>query len=153
MRAALRLLCLLLVLLLTACAGDQSQNWQLSPTFDVVVKKDDGSQITYPMRGQEGRLGFIDSPFIAGKGNKYMWHLWAPAEQFTITSRLKVTAVSKESKERLVILDSALGGANNGATAHAPSLMSLPSPGLWRLEVSVDDRPFGEIVVEALPAQ
>jgi hypothetical protein len=154
MKRAVLLLCLLLTLLLTACTGDRSRNqdWQVSPTFDVIVPKADGTQITYTMRGQKEHLGFIDSPFIAGKVNKYMWHLWGPPEQFSsITTRLKVIAVPQHGNEELVLVDSGLGGAHNGASAHAPSLLKLPRPGLWRLTALVDDKPFGEIVVEVAP--
>lgn len=133
-------------------AGDQASNaslgkdWQETPTFSVAVTTSDGKKVDYVMRGEEGRFGFIDSPFIAGQSNKYMWHFWGNANEL-VGKTLKVTGVSQSASTKVDVLTTDLSGPNNTATAHVPSTMSLPTPGLWRLDVTVDGRPIGSVVV------
>ncbi|GAA4844723.1 hypothetical protein GCM10023310_23310 [Paenibacillus vulneris] len=117
----------------------QEPSWEVSPMFR------SGS---YDMRGIEHQVGFIDAGFIAGAGQKYMWHFWENREP--LEGAFTVKAV-KQGEERLIDVFSAasLGGANNGADRTAVSMMSLPEPGLWRLLPYVGDRMLGSIVVRA----
>lgn len=124
--------------------------WALTGTFDVPATAADGTRFHYRMRGVEGQFGFIDVPFVAGEGNKFMWHFWGNPEDFN-GKTLEVTGVS-QSGQSIPVLKTALSGPNNGAVAHTPSMMSLPSLGLWRLEVRVDSKHIGNIVVEAVPS-
>ncbi len=112
--------------------------WEVSPFFRSGV---------YMMHGEEGVLGFIDAGFVAGKRNKYMWHFWG--SEGDLQGEFKVVAVQKGSAEKLNIFSAkGLGGKHNGADAHVPSSMMLPSQGLWRLMAYIDNRPFGSVVVE-----
>jgi dihydrofolate reductase len=83
------------------------------------------------MRGVEGQHGFIDTDFVAGQPQQYMWHFWGNAEDY-VGKRLSVKATDKAGKTAPVF-SGLLRGANNGAVAHTPSTMSLPASGLWRL--------------------
>jgi hypothetical protein len=76
-----------------------------------------------------------------------MWHFWGtPAE---LQGSLKITGTSKETGETITVFEAdATGQPNNGADAHNPSMMSLPSPGLWQLEVFIGEKLFGSVVVE-----
>ncbi|MBD3107714.1 hypothetical protein IEO70_04980 [Bacillus sp. AGMB 02131] len=104
----------------------------------------------YEMIGEEGKIGFIyDSEvtkFYPDKEQKYMWHLWGK-ERLSGKTAFKVVATSKE-KEEIIILEGELGGPNNGADAHTPSMLKLPEPGMWKLDAYVEEELFGTIFVE-----
>jgi hypothetical protein len=129
---------------------DSDGDWSLTGTFDIAVTEADGRQTFRTLRGVQGLFGFIDMPFVAGQGQKYMWHFWGAPEAF-VGKPLKVTAANPDGKT-IDLFSGILAGANNGAVAHLPSSMTLPSPGLWRLEVRVDDRVIGHIVVQVASA-
>lgn len=116
----------------------QEPSWEISSAFRT------GS---YVMRGVSGKIGFIDHGFKAGSPQKYMWHFWgADAE---LDGSFEVKAV-KQGEERIIDVFSApeLGGPNNGADRHTPSMMTLPEPGRWRLLPYVGGRLLDSIVVE-----
>ncbi|WP_456289496.1 DUF4871 domain-containing protein [Paenibacillus sp. AK002] len=113
-------------------------SWEPSPSFV------SGS---YAMTGVEGRLGFIHSGLIAGKPNKYMWHFWGLDEE--LTGELVITAVKQNSSEIIDVFKSRVAPyPHNGADASLPTTMLLPSPGLWRITVSIDGQLFGSVIVE-----
>lgn|GEM_PF-665762 len=124
--------------------------WVVTGTFDVLATSPDGRQFSYTMRGVEGKYAFIDEVVVAGKRQKYMWHFWGKVEDYA-GKGLEVKATSREGKT-IAVWSGGLAGANNGAVAHTPSTMSLPAPGLWRLDVYVGGELIGHIVVEAKPA-
>ncbi|HYG56908.1 MAG TPA: hypothetical protein VD902_02405 [Symbiobacteriaceae bacterium] len=141
-------LMLSLTAVLLACSQKKTDEpWSVTGTFEVPVTSPDGTQFTYTMRGAEGQYAFIDAPFVAGKGQKYMWHFWGKPEDYAGKS-LEVKATHRDGRT-IEVWSGGLAGANNGAVAHMPSSMSLPSPGLWRLDVRVGGQLIGHIVVEA----
>lgn len=166
-----------LLLLLVGCSEQEtkekeavsSNHWQVSPTFDIPVDFEDGKKGKYVLIGKEGRLGFLVGsgseddveidPIIKGKPNKYMWHFWGNDDEFD--GPLNVVGIN-EKGEKHKILQSNIGSdweyvweypgkvgiiPNNGATTHVPSLMEFPTAGLWKLEVYIDKKLFGDIVV------
>lgn len=113
-------------------------SWEPSGTF---------AAENYEMTGVEGKVGFINPGFIAGHTNKYMWHFWGSDE--ALGGRFEVLAVKQGSHEIIPVFEAdSMGGANNGATRHMPSGMSLPEPGLWRLLPYVDGKLIESIVVD-----
>lgn len=144
-----------IVLLLTAtllgCSHTKNDDtWSVTGTFDIPATAADGTPFHYTMRGAPGQYGFIDSPFVAGRGNKYMWHLWGKPEDF-VGKKLEITAESRYGKTARVF-SGGLAGALNGAVAHTPSTMTLPTPGPWRLDVRVGGQLIGSVVVAVKPA-
>ena len=87
----------------------------------------------YEMIGEQGKIGFI-------------WHLWGK-ERLSGKTAFKVIATSKE-KEEITIFEGELGGPNNGADAHIPSMLKLPAPGMWKLDAYVEEELFGTIFVK-----
>lgn len=132
-----------------ATSGAAATDWTVTPTFKVVADPADPTMV-FEMRGFEGRFGFIDAPLVAGQQQKIMWHFWGRSEDL-VGKSLKVVAVHERTGKTLTALETRLAGPNNGAAAHTPSGMTLPAPGLWRLDVYVDGRLQGHIVVEVLP--
>ncbi|MCM3708217.1 MULTISPECIES: DUF4871 domain-containing protein [Cytobacillus] len=105
----------------------------------------------YTLIGEEGRLGFIydDSEslrFYPNKTQKYMWHFWGDDEEFN--GNLKVTATNEKEEEKITVVEGGLGGAHNGADRHAPSNMSLPKSGMWKLDAYIGDKLFGTVFVK-----
>lgn len=115
--------------------------WEPSPRFTLGMLQ---------MRGIPNKLAFVDPGFIAGRANKYMWHLWGIRE--SLQGPFQVVAV-KEGSEQLidVFRAEAVGGAVNGADASVVSSMELPSPGRWRLTAYVGERLIGSVVVDVQP--
>jgi hypothetical protein len=112
--------------------------WELSPSFV------SGS---YSMTGIQGKLGFIDPGFIAGKGNKYMWHFWGTNEE--LTGGLQIYAVRESTNDLLTVFESKVSpGKHNGADAVLPSGMTLPHAGKWKLIVMINKQWFGNVVVQ-----
>lgn len=126
---------LVITLVMTSChqTVNDEDHWKISPSFGA-------------FRGVEGKVGFLDVPFVIGKENKYMWHFWD--DDFDQNGVLKVKGTSRETgKEQIIIEALPLAGPLNGARAHAPSLMALDSSGLWKLDVYVSDKFIESIVV------
>ncbi|MEF3313391.1 DUF4871 domain-containing protein [Paenibacillus sp. GYB004] len=116
--------------------------WQVSPIF---------RSGAYDLHGVKGRLGFIDPGFRAGQANKYMWHFWGGKSE--LEGKLRIVAVRKDSNRVVDVFEGESAGSPlNGADAAAPTMMSLPEPGLWRLMAFIGDRLHGSVVVEVKAA-
>ncbi|WP_416150053.1 hypothetical protein ACM26V_03370 [Salipaludibacillus sp. HK11] len=140
------------------------EDWEVSPTIHIPVTFGDGTKGEYVLVGEEERIGFLvgsgkegeaeANPIIAGKGNKYMWHFWGEKEEFE--GNLKVVGINEKGEEHKVLLNNMRSvweypnvgiSPNNGADTHVPSSMEFLTPGLWKLEVYIGDKLFGEIIV------
>lgn len=127
---------------LLGCAKETETDWKESALFE------SGG---YTMIGEQGRIGFIyddsdNDRFYPNKQQKYMWHLWGDKEE--LEGRFKVTATHENDKKSITLVDRPLGGANNGADQHSPSMMSLPESGMWKLDAYVDDILFDSVFVK-----
>ncbi|WP_068775923.1 DUF4871 domain-containing protein [Paenibacillus sp. FJAT-26967] len=112
-------------------------SWQISPVFPYEI---------YSLRGKKDELGFIDAPFIAGRSQKYMWHLWNKGEAI---GNFQVKAVKQgETKIYDIFSTNSLGEASSERVYRIPSLMKLPEPGVWRLLPYADGQMLDSIVVE-----
>jgi hypothetical protein len=130
---------LVCVFLLAACNQD---NWKESSTF---------ASGGYIMIGEKGKVGFIydnsvDNRFYPEEEDKYMWHLWGSD---VVNKDLRVEAIYENTLEPIHLFESRLSGSpHNGADAVTPSSMSLPKPGMWKLNAYVDEKLFGSIFVK-----
>ncbi|WP_139311083.1 hypothetical protein [Paenisporosarcina indica] len=106
----------------------------------------------YTMIGEEGHVGFIYdneddvSRFYPNKKQKYMWHFWGDENKFD--GDLRVMGTHESGVEQILVYEGGLGGANNGADRHAPSNMSLPEGGMWKLDAYIGDSLFGTVFVK-----
>ena len=103
----------------------------------------------YTMLGEKDRLGFIVSEnetFQTEQGQKYMWHFWGSHEE--LDGRFKVLGTHEKGDKTTVVASNDLGGPNNGADAHTPSIMSLPKKGIWTLSAYVGDELFDTVTIE-----
>ncbi|WP_035179352.1 hypothetical protein [Alkalihalobacterium bogoriense] len=105
---------------------------------------------SYSMIGVENKIGFIydeySTPFIVDEGQKYMWHFWGDD---VVDQPFTVIGKNMKSGEEVVVIDNEIiAGPLNGADAHMPSSMSLPTQGKWALMAYVDEELFGTIAVD-----
>lgn len=137
---------IMLFLFLSGCANQEEYKkeaqveWKVSPTF---------LSGGYEMRGIPDRLAIIDTPFIAGQQQKYMWHFWGSLDE--VTGKLTILAEHQDTGKKIPLIQKVYivpASPNNGADNHLPSLMSLPSKGLWKLDAYIDERPFDSIIVK-----
>lgn len=138
--------CFIFLLFFTACGAQsktEEDKWKESSLFN------SGS---YTMIGEEGKLGFIynDSEvdkFYPNKTNKYMWHFWGESSDLE-GKELKVVGTNNDNEQIDIFEGSILNGPINGADAHHPSQMTLPSEGIWRLDAYVGEKLFGSVYVK-----
>lgn len=124
-------------LFLIACSNGVDNAWKESDTFQVGI---------YTMRGEENKIGFIDHAFEEGKQQKYMWHFWSDEQD--LEGPFKVIAEKESDRRAITIFEtSSIGGPNNGAQGHAPSTMSLPEKGMWRLDAYINEVLFGSVFI------
>ncbi|WAA12791.1 DUF4871 domain-containing protein [Fervidibacillus halotolerans] len=121
-------------------------NWEVSPIFQ---------SGNFKMRGVPNKVGFIDVPFIANKGNKYMWHFWGdsiPEGELTIVAVKKgsndIAPALKRNGKNVWTTGVPAGGPHNGADAHIPSSMTLREPGKWALLVHLGKTYWDYIVID-----
>lgn len=156
------MLSLLLLAVLVGCSGKsetvKKEDMEVSSTFSIPVTFGDGTEGEYVLVGEEGKIGFLVGSGVkgeagvqsitAGEKNKYMWHLWGEPNE--LEGEFEVVGKNIDKDNEVTVFETkSLGGPNNGADAHTPSSMSLPSSGLWELNAYVGGELFGTIVVNA----
>lgn len=99
--------------------------------------------------GNQDKSGVIGADMPSLNGQKWMWHLWGIEPMH---SDLTVVGFHKETETVHQILTNGwttqLGGANNGADAHAPSNVKFPEPGEWAILLYTDENLFDILVYE-----
>lgn len=129
--------------ILIGCSNETETKWKESALFE------SGG---YTMIGEAGKIGFIYDDnevtrFYPNKEQKYMWHLWGDKEK--LQGDFKVIANHESNVEPITLLDRhTLGGSNNGADQHIPTMMSLPESGMWKLDAYVNDKLHGTVFVK-----
>lgn len=159
----MRISLLILVLisgLVTGCSDTndevKTEEWETSPTFNI------GEISKHEVQGEKGKLVVDNTPFIAGKTQKYMWYFWdneevlnagnvrieAKHEKTGEKHKALVTQTGTKDEKKIWEVNSPPGPPNNGADAHMPSNLSLSYEGLWKLNVYIGDELFGNVIVE-----
>jgi hypothetical protein len=99
--------------------------------------------------GNENKSGVIgvDMPSL-NINQKWMWHLWGI--QNRKDNQLTVVGFHRETGTVHKILTTGwsihLGGENNGADAHAPSSVNIPTAGEWAILLYVDEKLFDVLI-------
>jgi len=143
-----------LIFLVSCKSSNDSELKTTSPIF----KSNTGAS----MIGIEDKIGILGPDFIAGQGNKFMWHFWGTKDEMN-KKPFRVEAINLKTmkKNMALILDAgtsnerhvweynfAPAGPNNGADAHLPSNLSLASKGLWQLNAYIGGNLQGSLIVE-----
>jgi hypothetical protein len=116
-------------------------DWTLSSTFQ-------SGQRT--MIGIPKKLGVIcmTEAFVERKPEKCAWHIWGDRSRWKNASFV-VQGVHKETNQTEFLFSTTLNYAPNlGADYHTPSNITFSKPGRWRMDVYIDHKLFGSIVVD-----
>jgi len=112
--------------------------WELSPSFEAEE---------HQFVGQPNKVGIIEAAFTKGKQTGLHWYLWGDQEKL-VKGSFKLTA-SRQGDLPLTLMDHyAIAYGTNGADAQVPSVITIPSSGLWKFDAYVDDEIYGSVVVE-----
>ncbi|WP_459502534.1 DUF4871 domain-containing protein [Bacillus sp. C1] len=118
-------------------------NWQESPSF--VEGK-------MPLKGIEGRIAIADNSIVAGEKNKQMWFFLDPQMP---SGKLSIIALKQGATAPTPVLfqDETSEQTWTASTPiHAnvkeiPLLMALPSPGLWVLNIYINEKYYEQITI------
>lgn len=138
------LLCLMLVLAGCTTAADntaeQQISWETSPVFTT-----EGVSV----QGEQGRIAVANQPIVSGKQQTTTWYFWGTSDE--ITGKLAIIGYSKETGKSQPLVDKIYtipAKPKDGADNHENLRVHFPNKGLWKLDVFIDQRPFGSIVLE-----
>ncbi|EEK80626.1 DUF4871 domain-containing protein [Bacillus cereus] len=120
-------------------------NWEEAPSF--VEGK-------IPLKGIEKKIAMADSPIIANEQNKIMWYFLDPEMP---TGKLSIIALKQGSVTPTPVLfqqetstqDWTTSNAIDSTTNELPLTMSLPSSGLWVLNIYVNEKYYEQFVINA----
>lgn len=120
-------------------------NWEESPSF--VEGK-------IPLKGIEGKIAIADSPIISNEQNEIMWFFLDPEIP---TGKLSIIAlkqgsvlptpiiIPKEASKQTWTTSNTIDSTTN----ELPLTMSLPSSGLWVLNIYVNEKYYDQFVIHA----
>ncbi|PHA01147.1 DUF4871 domain-containing protein [Bacillus pseudomycoides] len=118
-------------------------NWEESPSFE---------HDKISLKGIENKVALVDTTWIANQPKKYMWFFLAPNPP---SGKLTIVALKQGSTKLVPVF---FQDERTGNVWTAPqeitkditsisSIMSLPSAGLWLLNVYIGEKLYGQIVV------
>lgn len=119
--------------------------WEVSPLFDLAPP----DERSYQVRGIPGKVAVRGNELIkAGGLNKYLWFFWTDRIS---DEKVKVVGVKEGTQEPVdLIPPTSLTSPLYGADATLPSTLSLPTAGMWRLDVYFGEQLFESIYVKAI---
>ncbi|PGS82739.1 DUF4871 domain-containing protein [Bacillus thuringiensis] len=120
-------------------------NWEETPSF--VEGK-------MPLKGIEGKIAMADSPIIANEQNEIMWHFLDPERP---TGKLSIIALKQGSVTPTPVLFQQETSKQNWTTSNTidsttnelPLTMSLPSSGLWLLNIYINEKYYDQFIITA----
>lgn len=123
--------------------------WEVSPTFVVPFPGTANGQEELRLRGEPGKLAIVDQLIVAGKPYQNYWFFWGKAEELEGKPEIIGVRQDNENDRRIVFTAGGVSGPLASAAGHIPpSNMTIPEPGLWRLEAYIGDKYFGSLVVD-----
>ncbi|MFJ7406195.1 MULTISPECIES: hypothetical protein [unclassified Lysinibacillus] len=148
------------LLVLAACTSNEtSKKISLPEGIPNFVQASDFEKIDWDKKavplnnniiGNENKSGVIGVNAPSLNVQKWMWHLWGiehPSE-----TELTVVGYHKETGMIHPILTTGwktgLGGANNGADAHAPSHVQIPEKGQWAILLYTNEELFDILIYD-----
>lgn len=120
-------------------------NWEETPSF--VEGK-------MPLKGIEGKVAMADSPIIANEQNEIMWHF---LDSKMPTGKLSIIALKQGSVTPTPVLFQketskqtwTTSNTIDSTTNELPLAMSLPSSGLWLLNIYVNETYYDQFIITA----
>lgn len=120
-------------------------NWEETPSF---------IQEKIPLRGIEDKIAMADGPIIANEKNEMMWYFLDPEMP---TGKLSIIALKQGSVTPTPVLFQqetskptwTTSNTIDSTTTELPLTMSLPSSGLWVLNIYVNEKYYDQFVITA----
>ncbi|MDA1740597.1 DUF4871 domain-containing protein [Bacillus cereus] len=120
-------------------------NWEETPSF---------IQEKIPLKGIEEKIAMADSPIIANEKNEIMWYFLDPEIP---TGKLSIIALKQGSVTPTPVLFQqetskttwTTSNTIDSTTDELPLTMSLPSSGLWVLNIYVNEKYYDQFVITA----
>ncbi|EJS64795.1 DUF4871 domain-containing protein [Bacillus cereus] len=120
-------------------------NWEETPSF--VEGKT-------PLKGIERRIAMADTPIIANEQNEIMWYF---LDSQMPTGKLSIIALKQGSVTPTQVLFQQETSKQTWTTSNTvdatikelPLVMSLPSSGLWILNIYVNEKYYDQFVITA----
>ena len=120
-------------------------NWEEAPSF--VEGK-------IPLKGIEGKIAMADSSIIANEQNEIMWFFLDPEMP---TGKLSIIALKQGTTPPTPVIVPKETSKQTWTTSNTidttikelPLVMSLPSSGLWVLNIYVNERYYDQFVINA----
>ncbi len=160
-RISLMFLYLSILLLAAGCSSDKAVESKSVFPDDIpdFVQESDLKQINWDQKavefgsyggiGNENKSGVSGADMPSLDDQKWMWHLWG--KEYS-NAELTVVGFHKESETVHQILKRGwtidLGGPNNGADAHTPSMVKIPKSGDWAMLLYADGKLVDTLVYE-----
>ncbi|QWU43519.1 MULTISPECIES: DUF4871 domain-containing protein [Bacillus] len=121
-------------------------NWEEAPSF--VEGK-------IPLKGIEGKIAMADTPIIANEQNELMWFF---LDHEMPTGKLSIIALKQGTVTPTPVLfqketskqDWTTSNTIDSTTNELPLTMSLPSSGLWVLNIYVNEKYYDQFVINAV---
>ncbi|MBP1991011.1 signal peptidase I [Paenibacillus eucommiae] len=124
--------------------------WKISSSFAISKLVPEGSHEgkVWQLRGERGRFAINNKPVFAGVPFRTPWFFWGTSEELAGSPKIIAVRENNEKDRKVVFAAGGVSGPLAGANGHIPTgSMTLPEPGLWRLEAYIGDPYFGSIVV------
>ncbi|MGE7884383.1 DUF4871 domain-containing protein [Bacillus sp. NPDC094077] len=120
-------------------------NWEEAPSF--VEGKT-------PLKGIERRIALADTPIVANEQNEIMWYFLDPQMP---TGKLSIIALKQGSILPTPVIVPTETSKPTWTTSNTvdttikelPLVMSLPSSGLWILNIYVNEKYYNQFVINA----
>lgn len=120
-------------------------DWEETPSF---------IQEKIPLKGIEEKIAMADSPIIAKEKNEIMWYFLDPEIP---TGKLSIIALKQGSVTPTPVLFQqetskttwTTSNTIDSTTDELPLTMSLPSSGLWVLNIYVNEKYYDQFVIIA----
>lgn len=120
-------------------------NWEETPSF---------IEGKMPLKGIEDKVAMADIPIIANEQNEIMWYF---LDSEIPTGKLSIIALKQGSVTPTPVLFQketskqtwTTSNTIDSTTSELPLAMSLPSPGLWLLNIYVNEKYYNQFVITA----
>jgi hypothetical protein len=114
------------------------QDLEISPKFEVGE---------HTMIGKKSKLGIIETTFVSGKEQGVYWLLWGKTNDL-VKGTFRLTAKTEGSQPITLADNQAIAYGTKGADAQVPTVITIPSSGLWKFNVYINEELFESIVVD-----
>lgn len=130
-------------------SAEEKKDYVLTPIFSV-----EGHE----MRGIKDKIGFLNLNFTTKEPQKVLWHFWGDSNDLTGVFRLEGIHLNSGKKVPLLVDSNTQKKTyestqpytqeNLSAVKTMPSTLVFEEPGIWQLNVFINEKEYAELVIE-----